>query len=60
MTVLILNNFLRLKRKGFNKVWETLKEGNIYWLQLEAKQDLIDNGIEYTIGQIEIKQEEIE
>ena len=60
MTVLILNNFLRLKRKGFNKVWETLKEGDIYWLQLDAEQDLIDNGIEYTIGQIEIKQEEIE
>ena len=60
MTVLILNNFLRLKRKGFNKVWETLKEGDIYWMQLEAEQDLIDNGIEYTIGQIEIKQEEIE
>jgi len=31
-----------------------------YWLQLEAEQDLIDNGIEYTIGEIEIKQEEIE
>ena len=60
MTVLILNNFLRLKRKGFNKVWETLKEGDIYWMQLEAEQDLIDNGIEYTIGQIEIKQEELE
>ena len=60
MTVLILNNFLRLKRKGFNKVWETLKEGDIYWLQLEAEQDLIDNNIEYTIGEIEIKQEEIE
>jgi hypothetical protein len=57
MTVLILNNFLRLKRKGFNKVWETLKEGDIYWLQLEAEQDLIENDIEYTIGQIEIKQE---
>jgi len=57
MTVLILNNFLRLKRKGFNKVWETLKEGDIYWLQLEAEQDLIDNGIEYTIGEIKIKQE---
>jgi len=31
-----------------------------YWLQLEAEQDLIDNGINYTIGEIEIKQEEIE
>ena len=60
MTVLILNNFLRLKRKGFNKVWEILKEGDIYWMELEAEQDLIDNNIEYTIGEIEIKQEEIE
>jgi hypothetical protein len=31
-----------------------------YWLQLDAEQDFIENGIEYTIGQIEIKQEEIE
>lgn len=31
-----------------------------YWLQLEAEQDLIDNGIEYTIGEIEIKQENIQ
>jgi len=28
-----------------------------YWLQLEAEQDLIDNGIEYTIGEVEIKQD---
>ena len=31
--------------------------GGIYWLQLEAEQDLIDNGISYTIGEVEIKQE---
>ena len=31
-----------------------------YWLQLDAEQDFIENGIEYTIGQIEIKQEESE
>ena len=31
-----------------------------YWLQLDAEQDFIENGIEYTIGQIEIKQVEIE
>ena len=31
-----------------------------YWLQLEAEQDLIDNGIEYTIDEIEIKQENIQ
>jgi len=57
MRVLILNSFLRLKREGFNKVWETLEQDGIFWLQLEAEQDLIDNGISYTIGEIEIKQE---
>jgi uncharacterized protein YcgL (UPF0745 family) len=57
MRVLILNSFLRLKREGFNKVWETLEQDGIFWLQLEAEQDLIDNGIEYTIGEIEIKQD---
>ena len=31
-----------------------------YWLQLEAEQDLIDNGIEYTIGKVEIKQDNLE
>jgi len=31
-----------------------------YYLQLEAEQYLIDNGISYTIGEVEIKQEEIE
>jgi hypothetical protein len=42
--------------------WQPLNNtiSSDYWLQLEAEQDLIDNGIEYTIGQIEIKQEEIE
>lgn len=60
MTVLILNSFLRLKREGFNKVWETLKQDGVHWMQLEAEQDLIDNGIEYTIGEVEIKQEDLE
>jgi len=31
-----------------------------YWLQLEAQNDLDKAGINYTIGEIEIKQEEIE
>jgi len=31
-----------------------------YWLQLEAEQDLIDNGISYTIGKVEIKQDNLE
>jgi len=57
MRVLILDGFLRLKRKGFNKVWETLEQDGIFWLQLEAEQDLINNGINYTIGDVEIKQE---
>jgi len=57
MRVLILDSFLRLKREGFNKVWETLEQDGIFWLQLEAEQDLIDNGISYTIGEVEIKQE---
>ena len=31
-----------------------------YWLQLEAQADLDNAGVEYTIGEIEIKQEETE
>jgi len=43
-------------------VWQPLNNtvSGVYWLQLDAEQDLIDNGIEYTIGEIEIKQEELE
>ena len=43
-------------------VWQPLNNtvSGDYWLQLDAEQDFIENGIEYTIGQIEIKQEEIE
>lgn len=59
MTVLILQEFTRIKRAGFNKVWETLEQDGVNWLQLEAEQDCINNGIEYTIGEIEIKQEDI-
>jgi len=40
-------------------VWQPLNNtvSGEYWLQLEAEQDLIDNGIEYTIGEVEIKQD---
>ena len=31
-----------------------------YWLQLEAQNDLDKYGINYTIGEVEIKQEETE
>ena len=59
MRVLILQEFTRIKRAGFNKVWETLEQDGVHWLQLEAQSDLNNAGIEYTIGEIEIKQEEI-
>ena len=43
-------------------VWQPLNNtvSGVYWLQLDAEQDLINNGVDYTIGEIEIKQEEIE
>jgi hypothetical protein len=59
MEVLILDGFLRLKRDGFNKVWETLEQDGVFWLQLGAEQDLIDGGIKYTKGIIQIEDEEI-
>lgn len=42
-------------------IWQPLNNtvSGVYWLQLEAEQDCIDNDIEYTIGEIEIKQEEV-
>ena len=61
MTGLIVDKQITIKANGFNKVWQTLLSANNEWFFLqEAEQDLIDNGIEYTIGEIEIKQEEIE
>jgi len=59
MEVLILDSFLRLKRDGFNKVWETLEKDGVFWLQLNAEQDLINSGIKYTKGIIQIENEEI-
>ena len=57
MEVLILDSFLRLKRGGFNKVWETLEQDGVFWIQLGAEQDLINNGIKYTKGIIQIENE---
>jgi len=59
MEVLILDSFLRLKRDGFNEIWETLEQDGVFWLQLGAEQDLIDGGIKYTKGIIQIEDEEI-
>ena len=60
MTVLILDSFLRLKRDGFNKVWETLEQDGVYWLQLEAKADLDRLNISYTIADIIIVEPTLE
>jgi len=64
MKVLIIQNDelnkFPLKYKGgqWNPTNNTVSSD--YWLQLEAEQDFIDNGIEYIIGEVEIKQEETE
>jgi len=53
-----LNKFPILNLKGDSKWMPTSNTvSGEYWLQLEAKQDLIDNGIDYTIGEVEIQQE---
>jgi len=56
-----ISKFPILNKEG-DSYWQALNNtvSGVYWLQLDAEQDLINNGIEYTIGQIEIKQEEIE
>lgn len=55
-----VSNFPIINSSG--GVWQPLNNtiSGVYWLQFDAEQDLIENGIEYTIGEIEIKQEEIE
>ena len=64
MTALIIKDISKFPLLNANKdsYWQPTNNtvSGEYWLQLEAEQDLIDNGIEYTIGEIEIKQEEIE
>ena len=43
-------------------IWQALNNtvSGVYWLQLDAEQDLIDNGVEYTTSEVEIKQENIQ
>ena len=56
-----LDKFPILNHNGdsyWNPVLETV--GDFMFLNIIAEQDLIDNGIEYTIGEVEIKQEETE
>lgn len=59
MEVLILNSHINIQGNGFNNIWQSMETNGVFWLPLEAERDLIDNGIKYTIGEIEIKQEDI-
>ena len=63
MIVLIIQDVLKFPiNNSSGGIWQPTNNtvSGEYWLQLEAEQDLIDNGISYTIGEVEIKQEEIE
>lgn len=60
MTALIIQDASKFPiNNSSGGVWQPLNNtvSCEYWLQLEAEQDLIDNGISYTIGEVEIKQE---
>lgn len=60
MIGLIVHKYMIVKSQEFNKVWETIKSANDEWFFIEsAKSDLDNAKIEYTISEIEIKQEEI-
>ena len=63
MTALIIPNtelskFPLLNSKG-DSYWQPLNNtvSGDYWLQLEAQSELDKHGIEYTIGEVEIKKE---
>lgn len=56
-----LDKFPILNKNGdsfWNPVLETVD--GFMFLNIIAEQDLIDKGIDYTIGEVEIKQEETE
>jgi len=62
MTVLIIQDisiFPVLCSDG--GVWQPINNtvSGDYWLQLESKKDLDNAGINYEIGEVEIKQDEI-
>ena len=63
MIVLIIQDVLKFPINNLSGgIWQPLNNtvSGEYWLQLEAEQDLIDNGISYTIGEVEIKQDNLE
>lgn len=58
MIGLIVNKYMTVKSQSFNKVWETIESTNNEWFFLqEAQSDLDKHKIEYTIGEVEIKQD---
>lgn len=58
MIGLIVNKKMRVIQTGFNAYWETIESTNNEWFFLkEAQSDLDKHGIEYTIGDVEIKEE---
>jgi len=60
MTALIIQDVSKFPiNNSSGGIWQPTNNtlSGEYWLQLEAEQDLIDNWISYTIGEVEIKQE---
>jgi len=60
MTALIIQDVSKFPiNNSSGGIWQPTNNtlSGEYWLQLEAEQDLIDNGIGYTIGEVEIKQD---
>jgi len=60
MKALIVNKYMTVKSKDFNKIWETFETTNGWAFFLEAKNDLDNAGIDYIIGEVKIKQEDQE
>ena len=40
-------------------MWSPVTNNGVYFLQLEAKEELESKGIQFTVGEVEIIQEEI-
>lgn len=63
MIVLIITDLDKFPLRNSEKdsKWQPLNNtvSGVYWLSIEAKNDLDINSIEYTEGEIEIKKEEL-
>lgn len=58
MIALMVDTYMTCKASGFNRTWETFETTTGWAFYQEAQQDLDKEGIKYTIGKVEIKQEE--